>query len=179
MNRTCKKCGVVKDLGEFAKAGSTFRWVCKACWVARVREWRETNREKARERAKAWRANNREKHRAYAKVWHANNREKAREQDRRRRSEKPDECLSSTLKYKYGIDLDQYNKMLSAQGGACAICLGQPMGGKRLYVDHCHDTKVVRGLLCHFCNVTLGTAKDTPETLESAAAYLRRFKRAA
>ena len=41
-----------------------------------------------------------------------------------------------------------------------------------LYIDHCHDTDEVRGLLCNLCNVGLGAIQDNPVLLHSAVAYL-------
>lgn len=40
------------------------------------------------------------------------------------------------------------------------------------YVDHCHETGVVRGLLCHNCNFAIGYMKDNPQRLRAAANYL-------
>jgi Recombination endonuclease VII len=41
-------------------------------------------------------------------------------------------------------------------------------------VDHCHATGVVRGFLCHGCNVGLGSFRDNPEALSKAAQYVQR-----
>ena len=62
--------------------------------------------------------------------------------------------------------------MLHAQGGVCAICNRLSKNGKRLVVDHCHRTKVVRGLLCHNCNLTLGKYEDNPQWLIRMVDYL-------
>lgn len=47
----------------------------------------------------------------------------------------------------YGITPEQYDALLEAQGGRCALCGRQPKG-KRLAVDHRHSDGQVRGLLC-------------------------------
>lgn len=98
------------------------------------------------------------------------------------------------LKHRYGITEEEYNQMLIQQKHSCKICGYKPdkcqtqpdkcqtnysqtsarqMPDKPLYVDHCHQTKVIRGLLCHKCNVALGHMNDDPEQLERAANYLR------
>ncbi len=77
----------------------------------------------------------------------------------------------------YGITLDDFQKMLVAQGGVCATC-GKPetvkIGGKVkwLSVDHNHKTGAVRGLLCHSCNHAIGHVFESPEILRSIAMYL-------
>lgn len=81
----------------------------------------------------------------------------------------------STLKSLYGITDAEYDRLLESQGGRCAICRGLPYGrGKRLHVDHNHETKMVRGLLCTGCNAGLGRFKDQPAVLRRAADYLER-----
>lgn len=86
-----------------------------------------------------------------------------------------------SVKSKYGISIDQFIGMLHAQGGGCAICGSLSTGnGLDWSVDHDHACcpgtkscgKCVRGLLCNMCNLTLGCAKDNPEVLRAAAAYL-------
>lgn len=77
--------------------------------------------------------------------------------------------------YLYGITKDEYEAMLASQDGRCAICRADEPGGKGgWHVDHCHNTKVIRGLLCHHCNIGVGQFKDDPARLRAAADYLER-----
>ena len=77
------------------------------------------------------------------------------------------------LKKNYGLTIESYEKMLSQQGGVCAICCTNTPGGNgSFYVDHNHVTGEVRGLLCHHCNFLLGHAKDNTDILWNAAIYL-------
>jgi hypothetical protein len=88
---------------------------------------------------------------------------------------------STRLKSKFGITLDDYNKMLEAQEGVCAIC-GEPERMMRkgtlrhLCVDHDHATGAVRGLLCASCNKAIGLMEDDTERLVAAAEYLDTYK---
>jgi hypothetical protein len=75
------------------------------------------------------------------------------------------------LKFNFGMTRDGYDALLSAQGGGCAICGTEP-DGQRLAVDHCHDTGIVRGILCFGCNSGLGLFGDDAALIERAAAYL-------
>jgi hypothetical protein len=55
-----------------------------------------------------------------------------------------------------GVSDEQYERLLAAQGGHCALCPNGPKT-RRLHVDHEHRSGKVRGLLCHRCNRTLPT----------------------
>lgn len=56
------------------------------------------------------------------------------------------------MQVRYGITCDDYWGLFDRQGGRCAICGGRPGAGRRLVVDHDHDTGAIDGL-CHFgCN---------------------------
>ncbi len=77
------------------------------------------------------------------------------------------------LKRTFGITLEQYHRLLAAQGNCCAICKVEAKQCKRiLSVDHCHKTGGIRGLLCGNCNHVLGFARDSTEILASAIGYL-------
>ena len=84
----------------------------------------------------------------------------------------------SLIRKRYGITEDQYYQMLKEQNGVCCICKLPNSGGfrpkQRLAIDHDHNTKFVRGLLCQKCNRGLGLFNDSIERLKSAIKYLER-----
>jgi hypothetical protein len=71
-----------------------------------------------------------------------------------------------------GVSDADYERMLAAQDGHCAICPSTPKT-RRLHVDHDHRTGAVRGLLCHRCNRALASWMR-PAWLRDAADYLER-----
>jgi len=75
------------------------------------------------------------------------------------------------LRRKYGLSLSQFEAMLLAQGGKCAICK-EPFKS-RPNVDHQHDTALVRGLLCSRCNTMIGSIERSPLILDSMLGYLK------
>ena len=77
------------------------------------------------------------------------------------------------LKRVFNLTLEDHADILDSQGGKCAICELSCPTGRRLAVDHCHTTGVVRGLLCSRCNTGLGQFKDSQQLLASAILYLR------
>lgn len=73
----------------------------------------------------------------------------------------------------YGLTEEDYNAMLRAQENRCAACERESWEVKRgLFVDHCHKTGRVRGLLCSNCNTAIGLASDDPARLRALADYL-------
>jgi hypothetical protein len=77
------------------------------------------------------------------------------------------------LRKKYGITEADFEAMLVRQGWKCAICRrSDPCGNGTFHVDHCHETGRVRGLLCHHCNVGIGSLREDPEILMNAIKYL-------
>lgn len=75
----------------------------------------------------------------------------------------------SRLKREYGISISERDDMVNSQDRKCKICFLE----RKLYVDHCHSTGKVRGMLCGTCNSGIGFFKDSPDMLESAIRYLR------
>ena len=87
---------------------------------------------------------------------------------------------NTKLGLRYGIDLDQYEWLLEQGNGVCWICF-QPETCKSrsktipvssLSVDHDNESGAVRGLLCHNCNVGIGSFRHDIETLKMAVEYL-------
>lgn len=108
----------------------------------RMKKDRELNPEKDREKCKEWRKVN--------KKWMHN----------------------YNLMRTYGISAQQKIDLLNKQGNQCAICLSDDPKGINWHVDHCHETKKIRGILCASCNLLLGKAKDNPKILRNAAKYV-------
>jgi hypothetical protein len=75
------------------------------------------------------------------------------------------------LKREFGITLAEYDQILKHQKGRCAICEEKPFK-RRLAVDHCHKSGLVRGLLCMRCNRALGKFQDSTELVVNAAKYV-------
>lgn len=87
----------------------------------------------------------------------------------------PEVVWKRNCQKRYGLTFSQYQALLKKQAGACAICKSPDpgRGNKNLYVDHCHASGAVRGLLCHNCNTGLGHFKDNIQLLERAKEYLQ------
>ena len=75
--------------------------------------------------------------------------------------------------YKYGVTKEFLIELYEAQHGTCKICGSEPTTVRGLHVDHCHSTGKVRGLLCHGCNVGIGSMKENPDIFLKAIEYLR------
>jgi hypothetical protein len=72
---------------------------------------------------------------------------------------------------KFGLTQQQFDEMLISQSGRCAICL-VPLDPPCL--DHDHATGRSRELLCRFCNLVLGNARDRIIILQKAIEYLKK-----
>jgi hypothetical protein len=104
-----------------------------------------------------------------------------RDWQQKARAENPGYHKNVFLKRHYGITLAQYETMLEAQNGTCAICQKaetNEIKGKTmsLAVDHCHTSNRVRALLCSNCNRALGLLDDSPDLLSKARAYLLQYE---
>lgn len=162
--KTCRKCGESKPLEDFyAMAGMRdgHRNECKACNLRAKAERHRRNPEPARVRAKQWARDNPERVAARTQKYR---------DDGRRRINDPRYHLKKT----FGLTVDQYDEMLRAQGGGCAICGRLPRPDIALHVDHDHETGIVRGLTCFRCNNALGDFNDDPALLARASDYLDR-----
>lgn len=120
-------------------------------------------------RAKVRNAQRRDKRKEYKKT------EKGKEAEKRYRESKcfKESSRSRRLFWRYGITVKDYDSMLKSQGGVCAICKRESR--KRLYVDHCHTTGKVRGILCVSCNFAIGLMDDDISIIEKSIQYLQKW----
>ncbi len=160
MAKACSVCGAVKDEDEFPK-GRRQCWPCRRQYVKQYNAtYHAQNRERILEQQRASHRRNIERRKAY-------------QADYRRR-------VRPWLR-EFGITAQEYDAMLEAQGGGCAICgRTEADSGARLHVDHDHSCcpgkgscgSCVRGLLCLGCNTALGGFRDDPVRIQRAADYL-------
>lgn len=148
MNKACIKCGKLPTEVHFyphTRGKPGFMSTCAACTKEKAKEWKSKNVSLIKRQDKDRYARNREK------------------------------SLNCSRDSRYGLPHGWYDNQLAKQGGVCAICGGTSRHRltKKLAVDHCHTTGVVRGLLCPHCNHALGMLGDDPVKAERAAQYLR------
>lgn len=90
------------------------------------------------------------------------------------------QCIDCHAKYQkeyklmkyYSLTLEEHTQMIIDQDEKCLICEEK----LKLYVDHCHTTKKVRGLLCDLCNRGIGLLKENVNTLKRAIDYIEKNK---
>ena len=145
--KACTKCGIVKPLSEFNKGAGRLgcRPSCKECTRAACRDHARRNKKQRAEYQKKFQ---RELNPNYHKDYH--------------------------YKKKYGISYVDYLQLVEESGGKCNICDTTEPKGKngKFHLDHCHDSKVIRGVLCSQCNHAIGLFRDNPTLLRKAAKYL-------
>lgn len=77
---------------------------------------------------------------------------------------------------KYDLTIEEYEELVEAQDGLCAICLQTPgpWAGRKytLVIDHNHQNGKTRGLLCNTCNRVLGLFGDDIGRFLNAVNYL-------
>jgi hypothetical protein len=132
---------------------------------AAQKRYREKNRDILTERQKAryrrLKAEDPETFRRYYKRDYANDPDKYRVRERRN---------------KYGIEQAEWLELFKNQDERCAICRAKTprVKNRHWHTDHCHNSKKIRGILCHPCNTGLGLFGDDVEVLSRAVQYLRR-----
>lgn len=167
--KRCCKCKVEKPPEAFSvlrASADGLNYLCRKCDSARAKAlWNKNlgeNRKRNREKAARNYAKDPEKYRGMAARWVKRNPEK-RAAIRRR----------AMLKRNYRLTEAGYAMLEQSQQGRCAIC-GRVR--QRLFVDHCHVSDKVRGLLCGACNVALGFFQESERVMRNAIEYLRLAK---
>ena len=134
------------------------------------REWAQKNSERLRvykrEKSREFRASlsddelekRREKERAYAAKYYENPENRTQRARRKRAAH-------------HGLTADEYDAVIAKANGACELCAATD---RKLVLDHCHATGVIRGVLCTACNTSIGKLGDTSKSLLRAVAYLQK-----
>ena len=142
------------------------------------RQWYIENIDKIKKQRRQWYLENRDrilkKQKEYGKEHYFKNKDKIQEYRKEWYLKNKDKIKSINLKIKYGISLDQYNKMLDDQNGCCKVCGNHESNFKKgLFVDHCHKTDKIRGLLCNGCNAGLGQLKEDTKIMQKLIEYVK------
>ena len=155
--KTCSRCCETKPISDYYESKGTRSARCKECFREVTRQRRAADPERTRQMNREYRRKNPGK----ARVWD----------------------VSKRLKATRNMTLDEYNALLQAQEGRCAICLSPEPGFKkgRFAVDHDHSCcpsvkscgRCTRGLLCHNCNLTLGRMRDNPAAIQRMLDYVQ------
>lgn len=159
-SKACTKCTVVKPFSDFSPDKNRklrIRDECRICYNAYRRQlqdkWTpERRRYKHNQQVKRHkeRYHNDPKFRIQVGKW-------AREH---------------VLKKKYGLTKVEVTLLLTKQNNSCCICLRDI--STTYHIDHIHNTKIVRGLLCGPCNRAIGLLQENCEVLQSAINYIKK-----
>ena len=116
---------------------------------------------------------NKERLLEYRKNFYNENKEVAIERSKTWAENNKRQRKHNLLKSTYNITIDDFEKMLEDQDYKCLCCSVEHSSLKKgLFVDHCHASGKIRGLLCSSCNSALGYAKDNIEILANMIKYL-------
>jgi len=122
-----------------------------------------------------WRDNNKEKIREYGKKHYLKKKEvikkKHAEHYQNNQQEYQIRLKRNHLLRKYGITLERFEELLKIQDNKCDIGKTEFSKTVKPCVDHCHNTLIVRGLLCSRCNLSLPSFENL-EFVKSALKYL-------
>ena len=161
----CKKHGkLTEDLFYIQKSHGYKTLRCKLC----NRETANASRKRRQKQVNEWNRNDRkvnpERYKKYAKSFE---------------KKYPGRKIQVDIARRRGITFEQYQQMFADQDNKCAICGNEETRIRnekimKLNVDHCHKTNKTRQLLCHMCNLGIGSFNDNIETLQSAIDYLRK-----
>ena len=152
--------------------------------------YREIHKEEIKQWGKKYRLENKDKIKQLHKKHYDENLSKRLEYLKKTIGKRRLRARKYRIKKDYGITWERYVEMYEEQLGRCAICGVYKKHSKDtierktvdhrnqldvLHIDHCHNTKKVRGLLCTHCNKAIGIFKEDVRILENAINYLKYF----
>jgi len=144
-----------------------------------TREWKARNRESIKQYNKIWNEANKTLKKVLKQKWDSENVSHRKEYAKQFKANNPDYYKRKHLQYSYGILLEEYEIMRESQKCRCYICgkHENDTNRKRLFVDHCHTTGKIRGLLCQQCNTALGMVNEDVDILFAMVSYLQEHEK--
>ncbi len=146
----------------------------------RIRQYQkehyQANKERINQRGRTWHDANKERVSLYHKEWYQANKESVNQRNKKNRPRYKETYKKRYYKYAYGLPHGEFEAMLQAQNGKCAICEKILTDDSPPYLDHCHETGNARGILCQHCNSGIGFLKDSPIIVSKALAYLNEYE---
>jgi hypothetical protein len=115
--------------------------------------------------------------RAKSKKYRKDNPKRVAESNKKSRKANPQSINRSLRKARlkrYGLTEKAYTNLFVEQGGVCAVC--KQSDSKALTIDHCHNTGIIRGLLCSACNKAEGLLKSDSNIIRALADYVEYHK---
>jgi hypothetical protein len=159
----------VKDTPEYRARQAEYMRRRRANWTPEERA-ADLDRTLRYQRSPKGREAARERQRAYRRSPEGKAVIAKRERQYRATPERKIFSRNRALREKYGIEPEDFDALLIAQSGRCAVC-AVPMIDP--HIDHCHTTSEVRGLLCKQCNFAAGHLADDPYRCYALGDYLK------
>lgn len=165
--KICRRCFLEKRGFEFKKDlrnGDNYSSFCKQCHKEASIKWQKENPEKVNKARKL----------RYDKNKDTIN-------TKRRESYNYEKSRWQQLKRLYKIDKEWYSKKIEEQNFGCAICKRKKEEFKgKFVIDHDHSCcdktptcgRCTRGILCHYCNISLYSVETISNWTNLAEGYL-------
>lgn len=193
--RVCYICKIEKEINKFSftnKEKNIYKYECKNCVseIDKKRRNTEEYREKRRLINKEYKEKNKPLTRKYNKINDKDKDKKTTKSKQKRRPAFTNGIKNENLQIPhitrvYGLTEKDYELLLEKQDGKCGICgikeidfiTNNKIKRKitRFFIDHDHETKIIRGLLCDKCNRGIGLLGDSYESVIKATFYLKKY----
>lgn len=160
--KICSLCHIEQPISEYHYKRGTTQNRCKAC------------RSKYQ---KAHYLKNREREREIRRSWYKQNKSYVSEKMKKDYAENPEKYAFARRLQKYNLSKERYMEILKSQSNKCVLCERSFLNEVKPHIDHCHETRIVRGILCAQCNTGFGLFKEDEAIFERAIAYSRKYKK--
>ena len=158
--KRCSRCGEVKPTTDYYRDRSRsdgLQNYCKPCDNARKGRFRSNNQERESAKRSEEYKRNKDKEREHGRAWYRKNSGEAWFKEKGR---------AWRLNFKYGLTIEALQSLIKGQDNKCKCCgiemdaYGSMKGERSPVVDHCHETNMVRGIICSSCNSAEGHIRD-------------------